>query len=267
MKLKGVELLNATTSLADQDGDARVFVAMSVFGLDDVIKAGQVSLLKAVAEAGAAGAEIRRELLSDPASELPAIRRQAHLLSLALAYSAPFAFFDVDGKLDAAGFQSILLEAQGLGAEILKITIGHAPKAIDADSIGRLVCDAPMRITVENDQTDYAGSLSPFLRFLQEMRKAGLPVSATFDIGNWAWVEEDPVAAARLLGSFVSYVHVKQGLQTEQGWEVCGFPKNDRTARAVFSEFARNLPRAIEYPVSAEQGTALRNEIELVAAL
>lgn len=266
MKLKGAELLNATTSLVDQDGDARVFVAMSAFGLDDVIKAGQLSLLKAVAEAGAAGAEIRRELLSDPASELPAIKRQAHLLGLALTYSAPFALFDVDGKLDTAGFQSVFLEAQGLGAEILKITIGHAPNSIDAGSIGRLVCDAPMLITVENDQTGHAGSLSPFLSFLQEMRKADLPISATFDIGNWAWVAEDPVNAAGQIGSFVTYVHVKKGLQTKRGWKVCGFQKSDTVVRTVFNKFARDLPRAIEYPVSAKNGAALRKEIELVAA-
>ncbi|MBD4426387.1 sugar phosphate isomerase/epimerase, partial [Xanthomonas citri pv. citri] len=65
-----------------------------------------------------------------------------------------------------------------------------------------------MTLVVENDQTD-CGQLAPMQRFKAACRVMALPVTLTFDMGNWLWVGDSPEEAARQLAPAVSYIHVK----------------------------------------------------------
>lgn len=55
-----------------------------------------------------------------------------------------------------------------------------------------------MALVVENDQTD-CGQLAPMQRFKASCRVNQLPVTLTFDMGNWLWVGDSPEEAARHL--------------------------------------------------------------------
>jgi hypothetical protein len=48
-----------------------------------------------------------------------------------------------------------------------------------------------MALVVENDQTD-CGQLAPMQRFKAACRVMALPVTLTFDMGNWLWVGDSP---------------------------------------------------------------------------
>ncbi|MBR7298865.1 sugar phosphate isomerase/epimerase, partial [Klebsiella pneumoniae] len=51
--------------------------------------------------------------------------------------------------------------------------------------------------------------LAPMQRFQAACREMALPVTLTFDMGNWLWVGDSPEEAARHLAPAVSYIHVK----------------------------------------------------------
>lgn len=89
-----------------------------------------------------------------------------------------------------------------------------------------------MTLVVENDQTD-CGQLAPMQRFKAACRVMALPVTLTFDMGNWLWVGDSPEEAARQLAPAVSYIHVKSAVphkaqfravapdQTDSRWRIC----------------------------------------------
>lgn len=65
-----------------------------------------------------------------------------------------------------------------------------------------------MELVVENDQTA-CGRLQPMQRFNEACQTQNLPISLTFDMGNWLWVGDSPEEAAQNLASTVGYIHVK----------------------------------------------------------
>ncbi|CDK61948.1 Epimerase KguE [Klebsiella pneumoniae IS10] len=76
------------------------------------------------------------------------------------------------------------------------------------DELRDILSDSGMALVVENDQTD-CGQLAPMQRFKAACRVHQLPITLTFDMGNWLWVGDSPEEAARHLAPAVSYIHVK----------------------------------------------------------
>lgn len=235
-----------------------VFVALSSFGTEEVVRKGQMHFMTIVSEAGLAGAEIRRELFGSSEPPLFDIRKHAEALGLRLFYSTPLALFRPDGSLAADDLHLIGREAAEMGAETVKMALGRAPADFDRRVLGDLLTDlSPVKLLVENDQSQEGGRMGRFASFFAHA--VGLPVAMTFDLGNWSWVGEDVTAAARLLARHVAYVHCKTAIAGQDGRLLAGaVDEADDAVRQAFAQFPPGLPRAIEYPLA---GADLRDEL------
>lgn len=157
---------------------------------------------------GADGVEIRRELFTpDELSRLAELAADIERRGLLVCYSAPEALFAADGSLNPR-LSDFLQEAQTLNALWLKLSLGHFSHHDDLEALREILQESGMALVVENDQTD-CGQLAPMQRFKAACRVNQLPITLTFDMGNWLWVGDSPEEAARHLAPAVSYIHVK----------------------------------------------------------
>lgn len=166
----------------------KIMVVTAAYGADQVRQAGgQRAMLPVIAGAGADGVEIRRELFShDELMALPALGESIELLGLLACYSAPAPLFMPDGTLNP-DLPRYLSEASALNALWLKVSLGHFSDKQPLEALRALLDESGMTLVVENDQTD-CGQLAPMQRFKAACRVMALPVTLTFDMGNWLWV-------------------------------------------------------------------------------
>lgn len=102
-----------------------------------------------------------------------------------------------DGTLNT-DLPRYLSEASALNALWLKVSLGHFSDKQPLEALRTLLDESGMTLVVENDQTD-CGQLAPMQRFKAACRVMALPVTLTFDMGNWLWVGDSPEEAARQL--------------------------------------------------------------------
>jgi sugar phosphate isomerase/epimerase len=247
---------------------APVFVTLGAFGADLVCRMGQDSFLPVIAESGAVGAEIRRELFNGNERPLRCLRRLAAELGLRLRYSAPFELFRVDGTLALDGLAELLAETETLGAEVLKISLGHYVGGVALDGLRRLIDRSFAKVLVENDQSPHGGRWAPIAAFMADCRRDSVGIHTTFDIGNWHWSGDDAAEAARALAPFVRYVHCKAVVADGDRLITVPVEADDRTWRDLVASFPRDLPRAIEFPLGGEDHAAVtRRYVDLVATV
>ncbi|HBL88592.1 MAG TPA: xylose isomerase, partial [Klebsiella pneumoniae] len=187
----------------------KIIVVTAAYGNDHVKSlGGQAAVLPFIANAGADGVEIRRELCSaEELNALPSLAATIERHGLLACYSAPQALFTDNGELNP-DLPTLLAEAQTLNALWLKLSLGHFLHNQQLDELRDILSDSGMALVVENDQTD-CGQLAPMQRFKAACRVHQLPITLTFDMGNWLWVGDSPEEAARHLAPAVSYIHVK----------------------------------------------------------
>lgn len=242
-----------------------VFVVTAAYGNDNVLAlGGQRKLLPIIAHAGACGVEIRRELLTETdLACLPELARAIAGQGLRCFYSAPEALFAPDGAPNRL-LSQLLAEAGQLGAERLKLSLGHYSSAADITALDATLAAQQVRLMVENDQTE-CGVLTSISAFLRRARDARLSIGMTFDMGNWHWVGEDPRAAAAALFAFVSYIHVKVAAPANKGWRAVP-PENDaQDWRRLLAGLPDDVPRAIEFPLLGDDLAAVtRRYVELL---
>lgn len=144
-------------------------------------------MLPIIAEAGADGVEIRRELLTDAELHtLSTVASAIEIFGLLACYSAPEPLFLEDGSLNPR-LPTLLEEAQALQALWLKVSLGHFSHTEQFNVLREWLDNSGMELVVENDQTA-CGRLKPMQRFNEACQTQNLPISLTFDMGNWLWV-------------------------------------------------------------------------------
>lgn len=239
---------------------AEVVIVASAFGADKVRRDGHRACAALAARAGAAGFEVRRELLADPADtalrawrELGAALRAEGLWTV---YSTPAALYDDTGTLDETALRLALVEAQALGARIAKLQLGgFAAGAADGmriDALARELAPA-VRVVVENGQLVQGGSIAQFVRLFETLRDEGhaQALGMTFDIGNWQWPGEAPIEAARQLAAHVEYIHCK-AVEGNGSRRFAGAPAaDDPLCAQVLRMLPQAVPRGIEFPFDA----------------
>lgn len=237
-------------------------VSLTSFGAAEVCRHGQLWFARLCHEAGAQGVEVREELLTDPAAELPALAEWLRSTPLRSVYSCPRPLFAADGQLDATALAHALAATRTLGAPWLKMSIGHfAAQGAQASAQGfaplaQALQQAGVTLLIENDQTPQAGSLRALRRFFAAADAAGLVLPMTFDMGNWHYVGECPLQAARELGERVGYVHAK-GVQHRGKWVAVPLAESSAPWRTLLDALPEDAPRAIEYPLIADDLGAL----------
>lgn len=235
----------------------KIMVVTAAYGADQVRQAGgQRALLPVIAGAGADGVEIRRELFShDELMALPALGESIELLGLLACYSAPAPLFMPDGTLNP-DLPRYLSEASALNALWLKVSLGHFSDKQPLEALRALLDESGMTLVVENDQTD-CGQLAPMQRFKAACRVMALPVTLTFDMGNWLWVGDSPEEAARQLAPAVSYIHVKAAVPHKSQFRAVAPDQTASRWRDLLNQLPADAPRGIEFPLEGTDLTAV----------
>ncbi|HDR2788591.1 TPA: sugar phosphate isomerase/epimerase [Enterobacter asburiae] len=227
----------------------KIMVVTAAYGADQVRQAGgQRAMLPVIAAAGADGVEIRRELFSsEELLALPVLGESIELLGLLACYSAPAPLFTPDGILNP-DLSRYLAEATTLNALWLKVSLGHFRDKQPLEELRTLLNESGMALVVENDQTD-CGQLAPMQRFKAACRVLSLPVTLTFDMGNWLWVGDSPEEAARHLAPAVSYIHVKAAVPHHQQFRAIAPDHADARWLELLNQLPSDAPRGIEFPL------------------
>ncbi|MNB65546.1 Xylose isomerase-like TIM barrel [compost metagenome] len=227
----------------------KIIVVTAAYGAVQVREAGgQRAILPVIASAGADGVEIRRELFNDEELQsLPTLAQSIELLGLFACYSAPAALLMPDGTLNP-DLPRFLAEASTLNALWLKVSLGHFRDKQPLEELRELLLTSGMTLVVENDQTD-CGQLAPMQRFKAACRVMELPVTLTFDTGNWLWVGESPEEAARHLAPAVSYIHVKAAVPHHQHYRAVAPDNADPRWMDLLDQLPADAPRGIEFPL------------------
>ena len=235
----------------------KIMVVTAAYGADRVREAGgQRAILPVIAGAGADGVEIRRELFnSEELLALPALGESIELLGLLACYSAPAALFMPDGTLNP-DLPRYLAEASTLNALWLKLSLGHFCDKQPLEALRTLLNESGMTLVVENDQTD-CGQLAPMQRFKAACRVMTLPVTLTFDMGNWLWVGDSPEEAARHLAPAVSYIHVKAAVAHKDQFRAVAPDHTDTRWMELLNQLPADAPRGIEFPLEGTDLTAV----------
>lgn len=235
----------------------KIMVVTAAYGADRVRQAGgQRAMLPVIAGAGADGVEIRRELFSsDELMALPALGESIELLGLLACYSAPAPLFMPDGTLNP-DLPRYLREASILNALWLKVSLGHFSDKHPLEDLRTLLDESGMTLVVENDQTD-CGQLAPMQRFKAACRVMALPITLTFDMGNWLWVGDSPEEAARQLAPAVSYIHVKAAVPHKAQFRAVAPDQTDSRWQDLLNQLPADAPRGIEFPLEGTDLTAV----------
>lgn len=235
-----------------------IVVVMAAYG-NDKVKAlgGQAALLSVVADAGADGVEIRRELFNDAdfhaLADLAEKIRQKNLFTV---YSVPESLFTESGDVNPS-LPTFLAEAEKLSARSLKLALGHFQVGADLTPLKVTLDASPVKIVVENDQTVDCGILSRMNSFMFAAESRHLPLAMTFDMANWLWVGQDPLAAADRLANHVGYVHVKAAEKRANKWHAVALDDSDGSWKPLLAKLPQDVPRGIEFPLVGEDLTAV----------
>jgi sugar phosphate isomerase/epimerase len=235
-----------------------VLISLSSFGAAEVGRHGQLWCTRLALEAGADSVEVRGELLRDAAAELPA------LAGLASVYSSPEGLWADDGALDEGALARGLAAASVLRAHRLKMSIGGYGSGSQRSlaRLKELLDDRAFEVEllIENDQTAKAGTLPALQAFFGAADAAGLDLGMTFDMGNWHWLGECPLAAAEALGPRVRYVHCKGVQRLPAKWVAVPLAESLAPWRAVLRALPADVPHAIEYPLVGDDLLAVTRE-------
>ncbi|ALC82989.1 MULTISPECIES: sugar phosphate isomerase/epimerase family protein [Bacillus] len=233
-----------------------VIVPLNVFPKNQVIEKGQESFLPLIAQSGAYGAEIRRELFQE-AQGLPLknikIELQRH--SLYIVYSAPIELWKEGGKLNNSQLEMVIDEAYRLGAKILKLSLGHYQKSTSDIRLlkevlrNSRITENNLKLLIENDQTHHGGNIDRLREFFETVYEHKVPIEMTFDTGNWDYVNECGDQAVRQLSKYVAYIHLKQ-VESIDGERVT-IPISLEKWREIESYFPRKMLKAIEFPIQS----------------
>lgn len=237
--------------------ERKIIVVTAAYGHDRIAAlGGQQALLPIIANAGADGVEIRRELLSTAQIDsLPALASQIAEHRLQACYSAPEPLFVEDGKLNPL-IPSLLLEARQLNANWLKLSLGEFRGSQQFALLQQWLNQSEMALVVENDQTAW-GKLAPMQRFQAACNVLNLPVTLTFDMANWLWVDESPEAAARALAPSVSYIHVKAAIPHQYHHRAIALDDAEPRWLELLNNLPKDAPRGIEFPLEGRDLTAV----------
>ena len=238
---------------------ADIVIVASAFGAAHVLEQGHHAYVPVAASVGAAGFEVRRELLPaglDGAVStelLAALGRLIAAHGLWAVYSTPATLYTDDGALDAGAIRGTLIEAQTLGARIVKFQLGGFAGDASAEMLAQLLQGWRARVLVENGQQPVGGSLAQFRGLFDALEVAGVAdmLGMTFDVGNWEWSGEAPLACAQALAPYVEYIHCKS-VAGEGARRFAVAPAgNDARFAAVLAALPGDVPRGIEFPFDA----------------
>lgn len=242
-----------------------VIVPLNAFDRFEVLENGQKAFIKLIAQAGAFGVEIRRELLPDQDPQLDSIRNEIARYGLFTVYSAPIELWNENHQLNAKDLTNVFQEAMTLEAKWVKVSLGHYHK--EASSISELAAylnqHKGIQMLVENDQTLHGGNVGQLQSFFENVTEQKAPVKMTFDTGNWHYSGQSVEFALDKLSPYVHYLHVKQ---VDDGPITVPIQKEwNHSWKKVLRNFPNTMLKALEFPIEPKEKT--KDYIELISEL
>jgi len=218
--------------------DVQAFVSLAAYGADLAQRVGQAELACIAAAAGADGVEYRGELQRGGEAEMLEQGRVARVHGLAVVWSSPEGLWGADGALDVAAIARAFDAARALGATL--------------DALLPWLRRTDIELMVENDQTAAAGTVPPLHDFFDRTLSLGERVPMTFDMGNWCWAGDDPLAAAHALSAHVGYIHCKGVQRMPAKWVAVPLEDSCAPWRSILRQLPADVPRAIEFPLEGD---------------
>jgi sugar phosphate isomerase/epimerase len=230
-----------------------------------VLKKGQSSFIRLIAESGAFGIEIRRELLSEQDPSLDSIRQEIEQYQLFTVYSAPIELWKEDHGLNEKELNEIFQEGIELGAKWVKVSLGHFYK--DQSNVSDLNTflnqHNGIQLLVENDQTLYGGNINHLTSFFESVSEQDTPVKMTFDAGNWFYSRQDVDDALSKLSPYVHYLHLKQVEDDNGEFITVPLQKNGgHSWEKIMNSFPSEMVKALEFPIEPKEKT--REYIQMI---
>ncbi len=221
----------------------------------------QASVFQPLKDMGIQKIEVRREYIRD--KEWNDIAKMKAVTNLEVLYSIPDTLFE-KGRLKSSCLKRYISEANKLGATMIKFNRGDflGWSATDRQRFFELANTFQGTITAENDQTPKNGPVDSLVDFLANTKEEGLPLYATFDVGNSFWVNEDPLENAKKISRFTKLVHLKDVKRTKAGPKTVLLGEGDVPWQDILSQFNPTIPITIEYPCGAEPFQQLAIELE-----
>jgi sugar phosphate isomerase/epimerase len=242
-------------------------IVINLLTFADAVAKGsrQVDCFSEVASLGVKKVEVRREWIKDFTSELSEMNGKAEELGLEIYYSIPGVLFKA-GKLDRDSLQQIFQEARILGATRVKFAVGEFDANAQSEllDLKEILSEHTILVTVEGDQSPANGRLEPILALMNACRTNNIPVYATFDVGNFVFVGQEPLYNAVKLSSHVRYIHLKDVEMTPQGPKVRRLDGGHINWRAALSLLPKGVPMGIEFPCGQQPGELLLQTIEQI---
>ncbi|MBT1177387.1 sugar phosphate isomerase/epimerase family protein [Bifidobacterium callimiconis] len=212
----------------------------------------QSVVLPRIADLGATLAEVRREYIADDV-EFDRIAAAAKAGGLDLFYSVP-EVITTNGAANPA-LEQYFGEAKRMGAKNVKLNQGDV-KDVAADvlhEIDALAAKYGVSVTIENDQTPENGTLDCTRASLANVAAADSAIGYTFDLGNWFWRGEDPVAAFDELKDSISVFHLKNVNGAESREDLATTMLEDGVIdwKALLAQLPAGVPVFLEFPIDA----------------
>lgn len=242
-------------------------IVINLLVFADAVSKGtrQVEFFSEVASLGVKKVEVRREWIKDITVELPHMRNRAAELGLEVYYSIPAILFK-KGKLDHGGLLQVLHEAKILGATRIKFAVGEFDETAQEELIDlkNILSEQTVLVTVEGDQSPGNGRIEPILALMEACRSNNIQVYATYDVGNFVFVGQEPLYNAVKLSSHVRYIHLKDVEMTSQGPQVRSLDEGHINWRAALSLLPKDVPIGIEFPCGQQPRELLIKTIKKI---
>jgi sugar phosphate isomerase/epimerase len=235
-----------------------VIVPLNAFNRVEVLEKGQTSFIKLIADSGAFGVEIRRELFLEENPPLDSLKQEISHYQLFTVYSAPIELWKKNHQLNEQELSMIFQEGKRLGAKWIKVSLGHFDKV--QSNVNQLRTffneDPEIQLLVENDQTPHGGNVTNLKSFFESATGKEVPVQMTFDAGNWYYSKQDVDEALRQLSQYVLYLHLKQVVEDNDELVTLPLQKNiGHSWERVMNSLPSYLVKAIEFPIEPKDRT------------
>jgi sugar phosphate isomerase/epimerase len=234
----------------------KVIVPLNAFDRVEVLEKGQGSFIKLIAQSGAYGMEIRRELFSNQDPSLDNMKQEMEQHQLFTVYSAPIELWKEDHQLNEQDLTTIFQEGKMLGAKWIKVSLGHFDKSQSSVSClhSFLKQHPEIQLFVENDQTLHGGDITNLKSFFESATEQNVPVKMTFDAGNWYYSRQDVNEALNQLSQYVHYLHLKQVVQVNGELVTVPLRKNvGHSWEMVMNSLPNNLVKALEFSIEPKE--------------
>lgn len=242
-------------------------IVINTIVFKELIDAGirQWQTFQLVKSLGVSKIEIRREWIVDFPGEIKQMVLEAEKQKIQLLYSVPVDLFRKK-SFDRSNVLSCLDEAERMQMKMVKFTIGDfdASNVEEIEALKASLQKRNMVVTVENDQTLLSGKVTVLKEFLDCCKEYEIPIYCTYDIGNWCWVNENPLSNTSQLGEYVKYIHLKDVIYENDEPVARSLDLGVVDWRTILKMLPQNVPLGIEYPCGPEPVEVLKSTIERI---